>query len=381
MAGLAPPLRSHGAELEWVLARAFGPPAAQVPPPLDAAQAVALALRLGLGSRLVARTPRLEAELGPAAARRATFVRLQTSAMSRELVVAMDRVAQLAERRSIPLAWLKFAALQARGLLIEGSREARDVDVLVPVSRIAELHAALLEAGLRALPGEAAHHLPPLRLENGAVIELHARLWGVGPNDSASAGASYEDLVACGGLELLRGGVDVPQPWLLAAHALVHGLVQHRGTPRDYAPLRALCDVIDLQIWELPRTSIHQAVARHLSSAELEGMTGLAQALATGIPCGSLGEAPAAMLAGLVAASLDLRYQRALVLEHAADLLRSGGLKGAILRAFVAGTGSVHAEEKTKQGRGAGRTRAFQRLVELAQATAAYVELRRARSR
>jgi hypothetical protein len=381
LAGLAPPLTSHGADLQWVLARAFGPPTTPVSLPTDPARAVALALRLGLGARLAARTPGLEAELGPAAARRAIFVRLQTSAMSRELRVAMDRVTELADRRSIPLVWLKFAALQARGLLADGSREARDVDVLVPVPRIGELHAALVEAGLRALPSEAAHHLPPLRLENGAVVELHTRLWGVEPLHRTRAGASYDDLVACGGIEPLSGGARVPQSWLLAAHALVHGLVQHRGTPRDYAPLRALCDVIDLQIWELSRESIRQAIERHLSNDELEGMTGLARALACGTSYTALDEAPAALLSGLVAASLDHRYQRALGLEHALDLVRSGEMGGALFRAFFAGTGGAGPEDDADRRHSAGGTRALQRLIELTQAAAAYVELRRARSR
>lgn len=378
LAGLAPPLTSYGAELAWVLQRAFGPAAhcATIAP--NGGQAVELAERLGLGARLAARGSGIEQEVGLSHARRLTFQQLQVSATARELEAAMARVAEVASERSIPLCWLKFAALRTSGVLIDGAREARDVDVLVPPSRIRELHTALVEAGLPALPGEANHHLPPLRLSTGAIVELHAWVWGVELTSRAD-GASYEDLLAADALRALSANVNVPEPWLLAAHAMVHGLVQHRGTPQDYAPLRALCDVVDLRVWEMSLERIHASIRRHVSRGEVEDLAQLARALAAGVEPGRLDARAASLLSGLLAASLDTRYQRALILEHAVDLLRAGALGGALWRNLTASRPATAARHSGYSW--ARLARPLERAIELTHAVVAYARLRWWRSR
>lgn len=336
---LAPPLSRHGPELDWVLARAFGPAGAtsKASPDVSFRQAHALDLcrGLGLGGRIAGRTPAdlLERELGREGQRALAFERLRLLGTNRELSDAARRVREVAQPLGINPLWLKFAALSARGFVEPGDREARDVDLLATEPEGVALHAALVRAGFRAVPGpSAAHQLPALVADSGAAVEIHRCIWGV----SVSGGAStLEDLLQHDAVTSLPDGTATLRDDLLAAHALVHGLVQHRSRPKEYAPFRALADLIDLQAWRFSQARIHAAIAGLLSQADIASATELARALRHGTPSAHLAERDQALLANLLAASLDADFQSALGVERVFELLREGSLSNAVRRTFV----------------------------------------------
>ncbi len=335
---LAPDLASYGGELRWVLARAFGPQHPAPAAPARGAHALDLALRLGLAGRIAGRTPpvALEQELGRAGVHGVTIERLRLLGTNRELHDAVRRVSDVALRLGTKPLWLKFAALSARGFVAAGSREARDVDLLVSESDGPVLHAALVAAGFKAVPGRsAAHQLPALLAESGAAVEIHRFVRGLrlAPR---STDATLEDFLNHAAFVELPDGTLAPRDELLAAHALVHGFVQHRSRPKEYAPLRALADLVALQAWNSSATQIHAFIAAHLSEAEVASACELANALHQGTRIEDFGEQQLALLKSMLAASLDADFQSALGVERVVELFRDGGFVAAVARTFEA---------------------------------------------
>jgi hypothetical protein len=157
------------------------------------------------------------------------------------------RVAGVAASLDMPLACLKFAALEGTGVLAAGSRGACDVDLLAPEERAGELWRTLVAGGFRGsgLP-EAEHQLPALVGPRGSVVEIHRHLPGVRLDGAASA--TFAALDRAGLLRPLPDlpGCLAPAPEVQAAHALVHGLGQHGYWPASYSLLKMVGDLIDL---------------------------------------------------------------------------------------------------------------------------------------
>jgi len=305
-----------------MLLRAFGPPDAPFPEPVDSAGALVAARRFEVSPRVVARQgrARLAAELGLEAA--AGFQRdLTTSAAQGLRIEALLReVAAVAAERQIPLVLLKLAALQAAGVLTPGARTACDLDLLAPPERTGELQAALLARGFRSsgLP-DSEHQLPALIHPAGGVLEVHRLMLGVRPD--AGGSATIAALESAGLLEPAPGlpGCSLPARAAQMAHVLVHGIGQHGFWPDSYPLLRTLADLIDLGFHQdeaepLARRAA-ELVARDVAADEAEAVKDLCRALAAGADLLSAPSPGAVLLRHILAGRLDADYAASLRLS------------------------------------------------------------------
>jgi hypothetical protein len=232
------------------LLRAFGPLERPCERKLEPDRASALAIRLGVGERLASRlgAEHLTGVLGtvPAAP---LLESVRSAAVSGMRLLALARVvADAAASLGIPLVFTKFLALNARGWVATGARQAVDIDVLVPCPRVERLDEALVEAGLvREDSDDRGHHLVPLRSPLGGAVELHRSLLGVRIDRKS---VTADDLLAHGRVERLAafpGECFVPSEDVLRAHVIVHAFVHH-AYPHDSYPLfRAIGDLLDLE--------------------------------------------------------------------------------------------------------------------------------------
>lgn len=245
---------------------------------------------------------------------------MQALADVRRLCDLIPELAELAAAAALPIVLLKFAALHAGGYLVEGSRGAADVDVLLREGDAQRAAALLAERGFSAVPTTATdhHHLPPLRDREGGVVELHVSLPGI-RQPGTRRFARFDTLERAGLLVPApdRGpGCYLPRADILVAHAVVHGLAQHRGA--DVYPIsRALADVMDV----LPagrRTREAAAwdwIAADVSPSQLEAVLGLCDALERGdmepLAAPSDTRPEAALLHHVLASAIDPDYRRA----------------------------------------------------------------------
>jgi hypothetical protein len=246
--GFRPPLFPLDPELEWVLQRAFGPLVWSPTAPLSGKKLLENALRLDVAGRIAARQSRelLGREMGPEAAQGLREQYVGIVACEALLERALDLVLEHAEISSVPCILLKYAALNRIGALRAGARSASDIDVLVPQARARAFQAALVRNGYREVGlVESAHQLPMLQDPNGAFLELHLHLPGVTLGKGLPF-ACAEDLIAAG-LTRPAGSALLPDPAIITAHALVHGLVQHARAPHAYSALKTFADLADLE--------------------------------------------------------------------------------------------------------------------------------------
>lgn len=334
---LSPPQLATGAELQWVFRRAFGPRGGTLAAPLPTA-VVPCASALGLAGRLCSRVPLpvLEAELGFAATRRLALLQLQVRGSNRLLAAALDHALQRARSLGLDVVPLKHAALWLAGRVREGERDARDVDLLVHPAGAPALWHSLQRDGYRPFDGETTGpHLPPLLSQSGACIELHDRLWGM--NTSWAGGSLPEALVRAGWVRenSPHSRVLVPTRPFLIAHALVHGLVQHLTSPVDYAPVRVIADLIDLEASVAHADEVSRLAAGTLDGASVHAALELTERLARGAALQDLPAAPGKLLAHLVGASLDAPYRRALRARRLWELVQQRQLFPAAKRFFT----------------------------------------------
>lgn len=340
---LDPPPVALRPELEYVLARAFGPVgrSAGHPPPQ---RALSLARALDLEGRLAARNDlqRLADELGRAAAIELLARRALLAAQARARAGLLSEMERLSAAVGVPCAPLKGAALERRGVVPEGARRAGDLDLLVPQADAPRLARALREHGLEPTGHPGHHHqLPPLRTREGHVLELHVEVPGLGP-----PGGRWQELLAGGLLErepeagpLAHG----PTPRLLAAHAIVHGLWQHALSPESYPPARALADLADLHAAGLlpGAAALAPLVEPLVPRTRLEALLGLVALLCAGErvdPAAPLVESPGRLLDHVLAASLDAGYRARLRRrERLSSLCSPAHLPGALWRALAPG--------------------------------------------
>lgn len=329
--------RSGGVDrdLAWVLHLAFGPTDSECPAAADTSRAVELAVRLCLAGRITSRISpsALEPALG-ASARNLAFERLRLIAEQAALTAVREQVNEIADKRKLRVLWLKFAALRLRGVTAPGTREARDLDLLSPEVEGRELYAALREAGFRlgSANSPAAHQLPALLASSGAAVEIHRAVWGVDPCRRGAFAANFDDFRVADVITTLANGTLVPTDPVLAAHTLVHGLVQHRSAPHDYAPFRLLADLTDLRAWNSPLSDIHGPIAARLSVRAVADACALACDLARGERLEHLPSREQRLLSSLLAASLDDDIQGALRLERLSEIWSEGGLRSLLSR-------------------------------------------------
>lgn len=286
-----PPALPSCPEPAWVLGRALGPPGAPAPGPVDAAEVLRAADRLGLAARIGSRVPVdvLEREVGSPAASELRAAARSAAIRHLALSALLGDVARVAAAEGVPLVLTKFAALHALGLVSPGSRPATDLDVLVPGDRVEGLHARLVASGLVPCGGDrpVEHAVRSLRAPSGAVVELHRTLPGVGPRRGRSfdAGTLLEQGLVRP-VPALPGDVFVPAPEVLAAHVLVHGFASHAGSGNPYPVARALGDLADLLSSEgYGAGAVDEAIAawcaRSLPGADAIAVLRLARLLAS----------------------------------------------------------------------------------------------------
>ena len=341
-----PPAVRIDKETEWVLRRAFAPPAAPMPEAVASGEAVRQARRLGMSARVAARLGRelLAAELGPAAD---PLLRDRNAAAARALLheELLAEVAEVAAGLRIPLVLLKGGALTATGAAAVGSRYAGDLDLLVPARGAAALQRALRGRGFQEAGRAYEQHLPPLRRAGKGVLELHLTLLGVRLGGGRRS-ADWDELAHQGLLVALPGPAGecaVPARAVLAAHALVHGLAQHGLAPRAYPGLQVFADLIDLgfvgERGDELAAQVAPWIARSLSAAELSAAAALCRRLAADEP-GWLrtpdGSRARTLLDHALASGLDERYAHALRLRALARPLSDRSPLAARLRTIAA---------------------------------------------
>ena len=336
-----PPPLAVPVEARWMLLRAFGPVGAPFPGAADPEGVLAMARRFELSARIAARQgrERLAAELGAEAAEGFVRDRRTAAAGGLRLQAAARRVAEVAamiEPVGLPLAFLKFMALETTGVLAAGSRDACDVDVLAPEDRAKELWRALLAAGWNSsgLP-DAEHQLPALEDPEGGVVEVHRLLPGV--RLAGGSSATFEALDRQGLLAPLPsdwpGRSVAPAPEVQAAHVLVHGLGQHGYWPTSYSLLRMVADLIDLDALTGRAAGW---VEKDVPTAEAEAVRKLCACLAAGEDPQGMAEI---LLRHMLAGRLDPDYEQSLRLglfqSQPTDRSRPAQLARAVLGAIV----------------------------------------------
>lgn len=311
-----PPRLAVPPEVRWMLLRAFGPADAPFRGAVDPAAAFAAARLFEMPARIAARQgkSRLAAELGEETAERFLRERMAVTASGLRLLALAREVAGAAGGLGLPLAFLKFMALEGAGLDAAVHRAACDIDVLAPAGRAAELQEALIASGCR--PSELAageHQLPALKHPGGAVVEVHRVMLGVRPDGGASA--TLEILERAGLLAPapgFPGPVLVPVPEAQAAHVLVHGLGQHGWWPSSYSLLKMVADLIDLSPAALTPRALAWVEA-DVPAGEAEAVRRLCQRLAAGDDLLEDASAPEeVLLRHILAGRLDPDYETAL---------------------------------------------------------------------
>lgn len=317
----------HSAELSWVLHRAYASPDSSHSPPPDSSDAITLARKLDVLGRIASRIPgsRLLLDLGTTGLQAALADRSAAARQALRILRSSDRVSQVAARNGIPIVFLKGAALHLSNRTGVASRPASDVDVLVPRQLALAFHRTLMTSGFSPLgPSRSEHHLQPLAEGRDPPVEIHLEIPGCTVPDIAGS-VVLEDLARHGLLERipsLPGDSFVPAASFLAAHAIVHGLVDHGFGADRYPPMRMLGDVADCRDSFM---KISQFVGNSVSRGEIIAVIELVEFLVSGRqpPTSS---ATGRLLAHVVSGSIDTDYRNALRLRQMLHLLRTGSL-------------------------------------------------------
>lgn len=311
-----PPRIAVPPEVRWMLLRAFGPVGAPFPEAFDPSAALAAARLFEVPARITARQGRsaLVAELGEEAASGFSRERMAVAASGLRLLALAREVAEAAGGLGLPVAFLKFMAMEGAGLDAAVHRAACDVDILAPAGRAAELQEALIAAGCRPSELKAGEHqLPALKHPGGAVVEVHRVLLGVRLDGEASA--TLGDLERHGLLAPapgFPGHALVPVPEAQAAHVLVHGLGQHGWWPSSYSLLKMVADLIDLTPTALTPRALAW-VEEDVPAREAEAVRRLCERLAAGDDLlKDIGAPEEILLRHILAGRLDPDYETAL---------------------------------------------------------------------
>ena len=313
-----------------MLLRAFGPVDQPLGERIEPARALKLAQKLDVTTRITARqgSSRLVGEVGKDLARELVVALLASVARERGLTRTIERIAVLAAEDDLPVVFLKFAALRLRGDLVEGSRGATDVDVLVPEARVREFQAVLEAAGFEDLGFRASEHqMPLLKSPHAGGVELHCCVPALRDATSGALLTSEHlfdsgEVLPVSALSADRDSAAwrtsfVPTLAWLTAHAIVHAFVQHGSAPHVYPLCRMVGDLIDLgqpTTDAAERNAVERGSGGAMSRVELEAVLSLTGTLARG---DSLARVPPDSPAGLllrhlVASTLDAQYREAL---------------------------------------------------------------------
>ncbi len=241
---------------------------------------------------------------------------------------ALQRVVRAARALEIPVVLLKYGALASGGYTQPGSRDARDLDVLVPSERAASLQERLQDDGMTPIGQRAPrHHLPGLRNERGEAVEVHRFIPGLLHNGRELEAADILREGWAQRTEIDGGIVFIPARHLLIAHATVHGVVQHLESPLNYTLTRMLCDLSDLGAGrpEFRASSVAHWLEEGTSSVELDAVCSLVRLLEAGLQP-KPGSVECILLSHIVASACDPAYQDQLRVRRLITLFRTGQL-------------------------------------------------------
>ena len=307
-----PPGTAEPAELRWVLARAFGP----LPgPPIeltDSTKAARWAGLLGLGERIASRLSRerLRRDLGETGASKLYVARDALAARTVLLQRLVERVATTALEIGASLVALKGIALIESGFAVCGARPLLDVDLLVEPERASALEAALLDSGFAHSAPAEGHHLPSLAVPGLGEVELHLYIPGLA---RGTHGRVTARLLSAEGLvrpSTRIRGLALPDPSVLGAHALAHGIDQHGLSAKAYPVTRLIADLIDLAAsddWQPEQAE--PWLRSSVSPRELRAIASLCDVLRAG-DLGIAGDDARALLHHTLAAVTSASYRR-----------------------------------------------------------------------
>lgn len=332
-----PPPLDVDSSTRWVLRRAFVPPDLPLSAsgPLD--EALDRAGALGVAARIGDRTPAdlLIRDLGQDAA--AAFS-LQTR-RALEAALAYDALATaLAEHAAAvgsTIVLLKGYALHAAGHATPGSRTIGDLDILVAEPFADPLHRALRQAGFHPAPGAGnEQHLPPLAAPGWGIVDLHYAMRGV--CDASGIWLDAPGALAVGKPREVVPGCWAPDPLLLAAHTIAHGIEQHADSPRRYPLLRMIADLIDLlpgaSAWTAALPELEDRLRTTVDPREIAAVRDLTLGLTSGSSPEELAAGARQLLAHLLAHALDYDYRTSLRGRHLRHRLRQARRRGTLLR-------------------------------------------------
>lgn len=302
-----------------MLHRAFARTELPAPPPGDAAVEIEVSGKLGLSARIASRTSAsvLRAETGVAAAH-FEHAHLEAVANSLRYRISLRRVAAAAASVGASVIVLKGIAHDVLGVTASGARPYGDLDVLVRLSEIPRLVAALVSDGWTPKPFAGCDHQEaPLLHPSLGVLEVHRFIPGVRMPGALRA-FDAQGLTRAGLTESVRGQPDsvrVPERAVLVAHSLVHGLCQHAYSPRDYPLFRFIADLHD---FGADRVSMNAAgrYLRDVDTGDLGAVADLSSALASGTAMDAVDGASRALLHHLLACYLEPAYADALRREN-----------------------------------------------------------------
>jgi hypothetical protein len=325
-----PPRVEIDANLAWVLRAAFADDPSAAPAP-DWRQALQIARSTQLAGRVAARLGVGRGD-SPAGSpfREDYYANVAQEAL---LVQAQEQIVGLAERLGVAVIAVKFAALRSAGVLTVGARAVSDVDILVPKASARAFWLALLAAGFKKTnTHEYPHQLEALVDPFGAFIDVHVHLPGVVVERGSFAMA--EQLIELGLVTRKGRGILVPHAPVLAAHAIVHALVQNRSTPQTYSSLRMLSDLIDLRRLEpnvVQRAASYLAPEHHEVSHTVDRLCAdLSNGLFEGAPFD--GTSQQTLLWHCLAGRLNFAYAERLRAGGLANKLRDGSSATEIVR-------------------------------------------------
>lgn len=280
-------------EMRWALVRGFAPADAvlsghggQPDPNL----AFYFAVRFGLAPRIATRIPakRLQSELGVEFARQLEISRVAAVSLERCAEDNVRAVAEIAAARAIPLVFTKEVALRLLGVSVAGARACGDIHVLLPSTRVRELHETLQARGFSWYqpPGSGPPSFKDVVSDVQAAVELHVSI----PThrlERKRAFASEAALLSSGLVVravALPGDAWVPKRPVLLAHVMAEGFAL-RGSPGCSPLLRMLSSVIDLDATQDPEIQsflCHGRLSDVMSLFEVRAVCLLARALREG---------------------------------------------------------------------------------------------------
>jgi hypothetical protein len=343
--------------------------------------AVEIATALGLATRVTGRhgVAWVEGNLGGDAAQTLAKHGLAAQAAQRRVQAAARDVSAVATQLQIPIGFLKHGALWLAGIPNAEHRNPNDLDVLTRREDTDRLWSTLRAHGyVDCGHGRRPHHMASLVNPQTTFVEVHWEIPGMKiGNRTATLDALIQSALARE-IETESGNVWIPCNEFVAAHLLVHGYVQHGGSPAEYPCMRMVGDLIDLQAASRPDELVEQWcpwISHVMSNAEMRAVLALCDAAQRATLPPDDGDART-VLDHLVLARLDEDYAAALRMWRLAELRTFTGWRKLARRLAAANASELGLAADTSTLRRAARSGVHRFLLLRSFATSAAAAIR-----